>query len=431
MIRTDNFVKTLSDKGLVDDVITLTNGYDIQYKGNIVSVRLNGNGGALIYNQKKNGMVEVTSGRLDEVLHRYIMQSLFGTQTKRGMHDMDCDNVFFVPTKVIKNCVIFEDGCGRNYTVTDSTPQAILSFYKEACSVNADAVMVLLNGFTVYDSNVRDNAIKSSVESTEVEVQLLKCSVNIDDYAVSPRSSEINDVGQTVVGNFLCSSADKINQITFEEDEKNVFMYNSIAKRGITSSTIRTKNPLAVKAKAVIKSAADKKTVMNYVNEKYPNGLCLNAMEHVLAYETSAIFQNAKTIDYGKMLINKYLKNADSVAFRLDSNKSIVSAISEDGKSVAKFRAVPNISSMRDVLKKNGYLITELESGLDFNITDPAVAAIFSNCTDFVPVTEKVLNTPNSVKKIIGSDCQRILNDEYNIRDEKGVFNSFVRVIIN
>jgi hypothetical protein len=68
---------------------------------------------------------------------------------------------------------------------------------------------------------------------------------------------------------------------------------------------------------------------------------------------------------------------------------------------------------------------------LDFNITDPAVAAIFSNCTDFVPVTEKVLNTPNSVKKIIGSDCQRILNDEYNIRDEKGVFNSFVRVIIN
>ena len=71
MIKTDNFVKTLSDKGLVDDAIFCENGYDIQYKGNLVSVRLNDKGGALIFNQKKNSVMEIESGRLDDVLHRF------------------------------------------------------------------------------------------------------------------------------------------------------------------------------------------------------------------------------------------------------------------------------------------------------------------------------------------------------------------------
>ena len=54
MIRTDNYIRALSDKGLVDDAMLLENGYDIQYKGNIVSVRLNDKGGAVIFNKKKS-----------------------------------------------------------------------------------------------------------------------------------------------------------------------------------------------------------------------------------------------------------------------------------------------------------------------------------------------------------------------------------------
>ena len=56
MIRTDNYIRALSDKGLVDDAMLLENGYDIQYKGNIVSVRLNDKGGAVIFNKKKNNL---------------------------------------------------------------------------------------------------------------------------------------------------------------------------------------------------------------------------------------------------------------------------------------------------------------------------------------------------------------------------------------
>ena len=59
MIRTDNYIRALSNKGLVDDAMILENGYDIQYKGNIVSVRLNNKGGAVIFNQKKNDLFEV------------------------------------------------------------------------------------------------------------------------------------------------------------------------------------------------------------------------------------------------------------------------------------------------------------------------------------------------------------------------------------
>ena len=254
MIRTDNYIKTLSDKGLVDDAITLENGYDIQYKGNIVSVRLNDKGGALIYNQKKNNVMEIQSGRLDEVLHRYIVQSLFGIQSKKGIKDSQFDNVFFVPTKVIGNSVILEDPTGRKWSVKNSTPKAVLSYYEDARMVNADDAMILLDGFSAYSIHDRE-PVKSCIDN-DVELTLLKSSANIDDYAVAPRSECINDIGKTVVGVFCCSSSDKVNLINFEEDSNKVFAFNSPAKRNITSGTIRTKNPYAMKGKEVLKSAA-------------------------------------------------------------------------------------------------------------------------------------------------------------------------------
>lgn len=428
MIKTNNFIQTLTAKGLVDDAIVLENGYDIQYKGNIVSVRLNNKGGALIYNQKKNDIIEIQSGRLDEVLHKYIVQSLFGIQTKTGTRGMECKDVFLVPTKVIKNNVIFEDSVGRHFSVSGVSPEAILSYYKEACEVNADDSLILLSGFAPYDRYFKESPV--TAETSDVEVQLLKCNVNTDDYAVSPRSECINDVGQTVVGNFLCSSADKINLMTFEEDSAKMFTYKSSAKRNISSSTMRTKNPFAIKAKEALNQ--NRRAVMDYAETKYPYGLCLSAMEQMLAYDSSAIFSSMK-IDSGieyKNLYLKYLKNATSVQFRLDSNKSIFSAITVAGKSVAKFRATPIISDMHNSLKKDGYYLSELENGLEFNINDPAVSAIVSSCKNFTPVSEKVLNKPNAVSKVIGSNCTKILAD-YGINDKKQVFQTLVQVVIN
>ena len=429
MIRTDNYIKTLSDKGLVDDAITLENGYDIQYKGNIVSVRLNEKGGALIYNQKKNNIMEIQSGRLDEVLHRYIVQSLFGIQTKEGIKSNKYNNVFFVPTKVIGNSVVLEDPVGRKWTVKGSTPKAVLSYYEDARMVNADDAMVLLDGFSAYSIHDRE-PLKSCVEN-EVELTLLKSSANIDDYAVAPRSECINDIGKTLVGVFCCSSADKVNQINFEEDSSKIFAFNAPARRNITSSTMRTKNPYAIKGKEVFSSVAGRKAISNYVDTKYPDGLCLSAMEQVIAYETPAIILSAKMnerLEY-KTTFQKYLKNATDVNFRMDSNKSVLAELC-NSTSVAKFRMVPDLSEIRNSLKKEGYLLSELENGLSFHIEDPAIACIVSNCCEFVPVSEDAVNMTNKVGKVIGSECKRTLA-EYGINDQKGVFNSLTQIIIN
>ena len=328
MIRTNNFVKALSDKGLVDDAMLVENGYDIQYKGNIVSVRLNERGGALIYNHKKNNLFEIQSGRLDEVLHKYIIQSLFGTQSKVGLKGIECKNTFFVPTKVVQNSVIFEDSVGRKFVMEGNSPEAVLSYFNQACDVNADDCMLLLNNFKVYN---HERNIKSSVETPEIEVQLLNSSVSPEDYAVSPRAESINDVGQTVVGNFLCSAADKWNYMTFEEDTSKMFNFGSTSKR-ITSSVIRSKNPLTMKAKEALVS--NRKAVQSYIDRKFPNGLCVSALENVLAYEAPGLYKEAGITDsmnYG-VIFNNYLKDCDSVQFRMDTAKSIMCAVCKDGK---------------------------------------------------------------------------------------------------
>ena len=185
MIKTDSFIKALGEHGLIDDAVKLDSGYDIQYKGNLVSVRLDGKGGAAIYSKRLNNIVEIKSGRLDDVLHRYIMQSLFGTHTKVGSRDVEYKDVFFVPTKVLKNSVVFEDADGRRFTVKGSTPSAVMSFYNQLADVNADDCLVLLNGFDVYDHPEEMSEIKDK----DIEIQMLKCSFDMDDYAVSPRAS--------------------------------------------------------------------------------------------------------------------------------------------------------------------------------------------------------------------------------------------------
>ena len=428
MIRTDNYIHALLDKGLVDDVAFIENGYDIQYKGGIVSVRLNDRGGAVIFNQKNNKLLEIQSGRLDEVLHKYIFQSVFGLQNKIGVQEIDCKNAAFVPTKVIHQSVIFEDCEGRKFTVNGNSPKAVLSYYKEACEVNSDDCMLLLNNFVPYIRS--EEYIGSSVESPEIELQILKSSVNAEDYAVTPNVESINNVGQTIVGNFLCSAADKWNYMTFEEDQNKLFAYSSIARKKVTSSTIRSKNPLVGKAKELLSSKRD--VVTKYVNDNYPKGLCLSAMENVLAYEAPAICKEAgveNRTNY-KFLFESLLNSADRVKFRLDTNKSILCAVEKDGVSAAKFRAVPVLSEMKQPLENNGYFLTELESGIELSAKDTAVGAIMSACKEFTPVAEKAVNVANEVVKVTGEECTSSLKT-YGINDTNKVFNSFYRIIIN
>ena len=428
MIKTESFIKSMVEKGIADDALVLDNGYDIQFKGNIVSVRLNNKGGAMIFNKKRNDLIEVSSGRLDDVLHRYIVQSIFGTQSKTGVRGVEYKDVFFVPTKVLKNSVIFEDTVGRKFTVKGSEPQAVLSFYNEAVDVNADDAMILLSNFELYDKP-EEKAITSST-TPEMEVQLLRCSLDLDDYSVSPKSECINSVGQTIVGNFLTSSADKASQITFEEDEHKLFSSTGIGKKNIVSA--RVTNPHAIRAKAALNSSASKKAVMSYLDAKYPNGLCVSALEQVMAYETPSLFKAAgvdEKLSY-KDIFSDYLRKADTVTFRLDSNKSLLSSLSVTGKSVSKFRSVPDAAAIKNGLHKYGYSLTDLESGLEFKATEPVVSSVVNACKDYVPVVEKAINKANIVSKVVGKECAEILSG-YGIDDKKGVFSSITQLVVN
>ena len=427
MIKTSNFIKSAMAHGIFDDFVELENGYDIQYKGNIVSVRLNNKGGALIYNKKKGDVVEIKSGHLDNVLHRYIIQSMFGVQSKIGTRDIEFKDVFFVPSKVIKNSVIFEDSTGRKFTVKGSTPKAVLSMYNELADVNADDCMILLNGFEPY---FRPEEAPQYTKDKEIELQLLKCSLDVDDYSVFPKSSCINDVGQTIVGSFLVSSADKVSQMTFEEDEKKVFSSNGMSRRNVTSSAARIKNAYALSAKEILSSS--KKAVTSYLDEKYPDGLCVSSLEQVMAYEAPSLISASKVegkVDY-KKLFSEYLRNCDNASFRLDSNKSILCAFSVPGKSVAKFRAVPDVGALKSALQKDGYLLSELSDGLEFKSTQNIVSGIVNSCKDFAPVSEKMMNMPNTISRISGNDSKEVLSS-YGIDDKKGVFSTFLRISIN
>ena len=430
MIKTGNYIKSLMDHGLVDDAVGVDGGWDIQYKNNILSVRVDNKGGALLYNQKRGNIVEIKSGRLDDVLHRYIAQSLFGLQTREGTRGEMCKDAFFVPTKVVNNALVLEDPAGRKFTVSGASPKALLSYWKEASAVNADDCMVLLSGFTAFDL-YKDEG-RDVEESLEIESQLLKCSCDIDEWAVCAKSDKINDIGQTIVGNFLCSSADKVSQITFEEDCRKAFSSAATSRRGITSSAARVKNPLAAKAKELLASAKGKKAVEEYLDSKYPDGLCVSSIEQVMAYEAPSILKAAEidgAVPY-KGLFAEYLRNCDTASFRLDSNKSILCRLGVDGKSAAKFRAVPDLGMMKSALQRHGYLLSELSDGLEFPATDGAVSAIVNNCEGFAPVAEKMEGKANVVSKVIGSEVGKILSS-YGINDDKGVFSQLVTVEVN
>lgn len=429
MIKTDNFVRALLARGLVDDAVEIENGYDIQHKGNILSVRLDGKGGALLYNKNRGDVVEVKSGHLDDVLHRYIVQSLFGLQSKTGSRDVEYKDVFFVPTKVVRNSVIFEDSVGRKFTVSGSNPKAVLSFYNEAVDVNADDCMILLSNFEQY---FRPEEAPKYQKDNEIELQMLKCSLDIDDYAVFPKAECMNDVGQTVVGNFLVSSADKVSQMTFEEDVRKAFASSAVSKRNVNSEAARIHNPLAQEARKILSSASARKTVVEYLDSRYPSGLCVSSLEQVMAYEAPSLIKASKSdgkMNY-KKLFSDYLRNSETISFRLDSNKSVLCSLNVPGKSIAKFRAIPDVGAIKSALQKEGYLLSEMSDGLEFASTSNAVALLVNSMKEFTPVSEKMLNKANVVSKLSGKEATEVLSS-YGIEDKNGVFVGIVRISVN
>lgn len=428
MIKTNAFVKSLLEKELVDDVAFLANGYDIQVDGKIVSVRVNEKGRAIIWNHNSSSITEVDSGRLDDVLHKFIIASCFGFQSKEGVHSIKCSNTFFVPVKLIKNNVVFADTLGREFVVSNTTKDAILSFFNEAAQVNADDCILMLDGFQKYDRHI--TSAKESVDENEVNVNLLKCSVSIDDYAVSPISSSINDVGKTVVGNFICSSSDKLNYMTFEDDLKNIGFGKS--RSNVTSSTIRSDNVFVKRAKVALNSSKGIKSVKEYLNAKYPAGLSVRAVESAMAYEAPSIFKHAGITDAlsYKNLFNNYRVKADCITFRLDSNMAICSSIEKSGESIQTFRAVPDVEVIANALHREGYTLDELESGLTFEARSDIATSITNAMKNIVPLAEKVINSPNVVTKLVGSSVKDELKT-FGISDDTGAFMCMNKVIIN
>ena len=149
----------------------------------------------------------------------------------------------------------------------------------------------------------------------------------------------------------------------------------------------------------------------------------------MLSINTQAAKVEGK-VDY-KKLFSDYLRNCDTVSFRIDSNKSILCAFNTPGKSVAKFRAVPDVGGIKSALQKEGYLLAELQDGLEFKSTANIVSSVVNNCKEFTPVAEKMMNLPNFVTKITSSNEIKESLLSYGINDVKGVFSTLLRISVN
>lgn len=428
MIKTDSFVRSLMNKGFVDDVAFLTNGYDIQYNDVILSVRNNGVGGALIFNSKEEGVTEVVSGRLDDVLHRYIMQSLFGLQTGKGSDGKIYSNVFFKPGEVFGNCSVFIDPANRKWLLQGVSAKAAKAIYEEAMKVNADDAMILYDNFNVYDDKLV-NSVDKIAESVDVELTLLRCSVDLNEYSVLPRSEYVNEVGRNLVNNFVCSSSDKIMLQNFEDKIAQITSCNGTAPQIDLELKPELKSILSL-------TSSKKDEVQGWISKKYGT-LGLKSMKEALVVNAEEILSSLNIddkVDFSKMF-SSYMNKAENIQFVLKNNRMVEITVEKPGIFSATFKAVPDVPQMKDILSSHGTFLNEVESGLTLNLTDnmdfestKLCSDMIKCCLDITPVTEEPF-LGNSTVECIARDFDTILSS-YGIEDTLGVIKYVDRITV-
>ena len=202
LTNTEVFLESALVKGIVDSFDIVENGYNV-VKGDKSLNVIVGVDSALIRDGEK--LVEVKSSKLDNVLHHFIMNSLFGTKSKH----------YFVMSSFEGNTV-FTDISGQKWILQGVSPRAANMYFMQFVNNQASDALIANSRLVKYTKLVSSKAPECDLET---EVQLMVSDCNPDAYAVNPSPSLINSVGKTVVGNFVVSAADKKVVEDFNKDE--------------------------------------------------------------------------------------------------------------------------------------------------------------------------------------------------------------------
>jgi len=406
MTKTDNFVTSMLAKGMVDNVEMLANGYDIEKGNNKVSIRCNGSN-AIIWNHKDSSILEIQSGRLDDILHRYIVRSCVGLQSAENKYG-SFTNRAFIPTEVVSDRMVLSDATGKKWICSDSSPKATLEFYDSASLMGADDCMLLLPnleefkpGFKVSLNNSRDAGI---------EARMLFSCVNPEDYAVYPSADAIEPVGKTIVGNFVCSALDKATVMSFEENEKFIGSSTFPTAKAYIGSSLRTNDRNVKALQSAVASNHNEKGLTKYIENAH-SFMTSKALATELECEAPMIAQSLNTkvdFDYSKTY-NTLRSRADSVKFTLSSSNKMLVNVEKNGVFSSRFTAIPNVESLKNVLSREGYLMSDVQTGLGFDAGNEVNASIMSCLTNLTPVVEKDRYFNAGLAKIYGKDVSQHL----------------------
>lgn len=411
MKKTNYMLLNMLEKGFADNVEFLENGYDILANGKEINVRLDGKGGALIRNEKK--LTEVKSARLDDVLTKFILKSAYGHKGS------------FFKKEQIKNGAILTDPRGKKWVINAKVAMEYINLFDQE---DCDEALVGLPILNAYSPRTMKN-----IETVDEEVEMiqLKSALDPSEYAFMPKADMIENVGQTVVGSSLCSSADKFAIQSFNEKLDGAFCDKEVKHNNGIVNSLRTHYALAERTSSAIESAHKQKELKNYFDKKYPEGLSRKALTNALAFEAPSIF-NACGIDeklaYNDTF-NKMVKRADAVTFRLDNSRDMFVQLDKAGVFSARFRAIPNVEGIKNALAREGYMVSDIQSGLTVTLGEDIAPSIIANCANFKPVTEDRVLKSSTVSTVKGVMVTKALK-EYGINDETRVFNSMTKVVI-
>lgn len=413
MKKTNYMLLNMLEKGFVGNVEFLENGYDILANEKTINVRLNGKGGALIRNGKK--LTEVKSARLDDVLAKFILKSVYGHKGS------------FFKKEEIKNGVVLTDPRGKKWVI-NSNAKVALEYINLFDQEDCDEALVGLPILNAYSPRT----IKE-VESIDSEVEMiqLKSALDPSEYAFMPKADMIENVGQTVVGSSLCSSADKFAIQSFTEKLDGVFCDKEVKHNNGIVNSLRTHDAMAERTLSAIESAHKQKELKNFFDKKYSEGLSKGALTNALAYEAPAIFNACgikEKLAYNDTF-NKMVKRADAVTFRLDNSRDIFVELDKVGIFSARFRAVPNVEGIKNALAREGYSVSDIESGLTVTLGEDIAPSIIANCANFKPITEERVLKSSNVETVNGGMVTKTLR-EYGIDDKNHLFNSLTTVVI-
>lgn len=389
LTNTEVFLESALVKGVIDSFDIVENGYNVA-KGDKSLNIIVGVDSALIRDDNK--LVEVKSSKLDNVLHRYIMSSLFGKKA----------NDYFVMSS-LNGDVVFTDINSKKWILNGAAPQSARAYFLQFVNNQAQDALIASSHLVEYKRGLNS----SKVGDMETDIQLLVSDCNPDAYAVNPSPSLINSVGKTVVGNFVVSSADKKIVEEFNEEE--------------ISSDYDPDHINIDEYAEEFESEDDRNWRKGTSDEQLARRRKWEARNKRNVAESSAKIST-------KDSLSKLQSSADTVTVQLDNSQKLRISVGKDGIFSARFKVTPNVKVIEKALLNSGYAFCDIQNEMTLKADDPIVSSIINSAFEIEGVDEKA-TLKREVSKLSGNSVTSALRD-YGIDDSMKVFSSIKRIVI-